>query len=69
MCDNDDDGDDNNGIIQSFMLTDKDDEILAGQAGIASYHLTESEAEEGINALSGPFTRYENLMGSLGTNR
>jgi gliding motility-associated-like protein len=56
LCDNDDDGEDNNGFVQTFMLTDKDTEILNGQTGIVSYHYTQADAQSGSNPIASPFT-------------
>jgi gliding motility-associated-like protein len=56
LCDNDDDGEDNNGFVQTFMLTDKDAEILDGQTGIVSYHYTQADAQSGSNPIASPFT-------------
>jgi gliding motility-associated-like protein len=55
LCDNDDDGEDNNGFVQTFMLTDKDAEILDGQTGIVSYHFTQADAQSGSNPIASPF--------------
>jgi len=63
-CDDIDDGEDNNGYVQSFMLSDKDAEILNGQAATVSYHYTQEDALEGTNALSSPF---ENTIPSVQT--
>jgi gliding motility-associated-like protein len=56
LCDNSNDGEDANGFVQSFMLTDMDAVILNGQTGIVSYHRTQAEAESGTNAIASPFT-------------
>jgi len=55
LCDNIDDGEDSNGVVQTFMLTDKDAEILNGQAATVSYHFTQAEAISGSNPISSPF--------------
>jgi hypothetical protein len=56
LCDDSNDGEDANGFVQSFMLTDMDAVILNGQTGIVSYHRTQAEAESGTNAIASPFT-------------
>jgi gliding motility-associated-like protein len=56
LCDDNSDGEDANGFVQSFMLTDMDAVILNGQTGIVSYHRTQAEAESGTNAIESPFT-------------
>ena len=51
LCDNDLDSDDTNGFV-NFTLNTRNNDILQGQTGIiVTYHLLQSEAEQGINAL------------------
>ena len=51
ICDNDSDG------IETFNLTDIEPSILNGQLGISvTYHLTQSDADTGLNALNPNFT-------------
>jgi gliding motility-associated-like protein len=54
LCDDDADGDDTNGIVQSFVLSTKDADILGGQDPAdftVSYYLTAADADSGTNAL------------------
>ena len=52
LCDNNVDGDDTNGFV-NFVLNSKNAEVLNGQTGlVVSYHLLQSEAQQGINPLS-----------------
>lgn len=47
-CDNDDDGNDTNGIVQDFLLSTKDDEILGSldpTQYTVSYHLSANDAD------------------------
>jgi len=57
LCDDTEDGEDNNGYVQSFMLTDKDAEIIEsiGIAATITYHFSLSDAEAGANPISSPF--------------
>ena len=49
--------DDNNDGLTEFILTDKDDEIIAGEPGVAiTYHELETDAEIGVNPLTSPYT-------------
>ena len=44
--------DDNNDGLAEFILTDKDDEIIDGEPGVAiSYHESELDAENGVNPI------------------
>ena len=44
--------DDNNDGLAEFILTDKDDEIINGDPGVAiSYHESELDAENGVNPI------------------
>ncbi|WP_262734070.1 hypothetical protein, partial [Gaetbulibacter sp. NE] len=50
VCDDDNDG------FASFTLTLKDAEVLGGQTGMTvTYHETQSDADNGVNALSSPY--------------
>jgi gliding motility-associated-like protein len=54
LCDDNVDGDDTNGIVQSFVLSTKDADILGGQNPAdftVSYYLNPTDAENGTNAL------------------
>lgn len=54
LCDDDTDGDDTNGIVQSFILSTKDGDILGGQDPTqftVSYYLDPTDAQAGTNAL------------------
>ena len=61
FCDDDIDGDDTNGFIQSFLLSSKDAEILGtldpAQFEV-SYHLNEADAQTGANPIdkNNPYT-------------
>ncbi|MDB4591068.1 T9SS type B sorting domain-containing protein [Flavobacteriaceae bacterium] len=49
--------DDNNDGLTEFILTDKDDEIIAGEPGVAiTYHELVTDAETGANPLTSPYT-------------
>ncbi|AXT19282.1 gliding motility-associated C-terminal domain-containing protein [Flavobacteriaceae bacterium AU392] len=51
LCDDDDDGDDTNGIGVTFDLTTKTNEVLGAQAAIdfnVTYYLTQADADAGI---------------------
>ena len=49
--------DDNNDGLAEFILTDKDDEIIAGEPGVAiTYHELVTDAETGVNPLTSPYT-------------
>ena len=53
-CDNDTDGDDTSGQVQSFDLSTKDNDILGGQDPTifeVSYHLSASDAEDNLNPI------------------
>lgn len=52
-CDNDDDGDDTNGIIQSFDLISKRTEILAGRA-LEDYEITFHRSQEDADSGNEP---------------
>ncbi|WP_298778022.1 T9SS type B sorting domain-containing protein [uncultured Polaribacter sp.] len=59
LCDDANDGDATNGIVQSFDLESQNTTILNGQSSTnftVTYHLTASEANTGNNPLSSPFT-------------
>lgn len=59
LCDDITDGFNRNGIVQRFNLNSKNAEILNGLSPtqfIVTYHLTISEANNGVNALSSPYT-------------
>lgn len=57
LCDDNNDGDDTNGFVQSFILNSKDAEIINGQAGMSvSYHLNPGDASTGANPLASPYT-------------
>jgi gliding motility-associated-like protein len=59
VCDDDNDG------FASFDLTLKDAEVLGAQVGMTvSYHETQSDADNGINALGNP---YNNIVPSVQT--
>ena len=70
LCDNGDDGEDSNGVVQTFILGDKDAEILNGIAPTAatvSYHFTQADAESGANAIASdqPFTNTDPFVQTL----
>ena len=49
--------DDNNDGLAEFILTDKDDEIINGEPGVAiTYHESELDAENAANPLISPYT-------------
>ncbi|MCP4485557.1 MAG: hypothetical protein GY823_13540, partial [Flavobacteriaceae bacterium] len=49
--------DDNNDGLAEFILTDKDDEIIDGEPGVAiTYHELVTDAETGVNPLTSPYT-------------
>ena len=49
--------DDNNDGLAEFILTDKDDEIIAGEPGVAiTYHELETRCRDGVNPLTSPYT-------------
>ncbi|NQY07290.1 MAG: iron-regulated protein FrpC, partial [Flavobacteriaceae bacterium] len=57
LCDDNDDGDNTNGFIQSFILPSKSAEIINGQADMAvTYHLSAADATAGVNPLASPYT-------------
>ena len=59
ICDDDNDGDDLNGFVQSINLESQTSDILGGQdPGIFSvtYHESASDATNGINAITSPFS-------------
>ena len=64
ICDNDSDGDDTNGFVQSFLLSTKDAEILGSldpNQFTVSYHLNETDAQSGTNAID-KFNPYTNIQ-------
>ena len=68
-CDNDNDGDAFNGIIQDFDLTVQTATILGSQNASdfsVTYHTSESEAQQGINAIINP-AAYENSVANQQT--
>lgn len=59
ICDDDDDGDDTNGFIQSIDLETQTATILGGQDPgdfTVTYHESTADATSGANALGSPFT-------------
>ncbi|MGO3810514.1 choice-of-anchor L domain-containing protein [Mesonia sp.] len=47
---------DNDGFYNQFILTDKDDEITGGNPAVTvSYHLTQSDADNGVSAVNSPY--------------
>jgi hypothetical protein len=59
LCDDLTDGDNRNGIVQSFNLNSKNAEILNGISPtqfIVSYHLNLTDANNGVNSLASPYT-------------
>jgi len=58
-CDNDNDGSDQNGLIQSFDLESQTSSILGAQDPndfSVSYHISQADATSGTNAVSSPFS-------------
>lgn len=68
VCDGDNDG------IKSFDLKQKDSEVLGDQAGLGftvTYHLTQSDADNNINAITGAYRNTANpqtLFYRIGNN-
>ena len=57
LCDNNDDGDDLNGFVQTFNLTTKDVEIINGQANmVVSYHTNLLDATNNTNPIVGLYS-------------
>lgn len=59
LCDDLNDGDHRNGIVQSFNLNSKNTEILNGLSPtqfMVTYHLNLADADNGINSLASPYT-------------
>jgi len=51
---------DNDGFYNQFMLTDKDAEITNNNPDVTvSYHLTQSDADNGVGAISTPYANVE----------
>ncbi|KOY53208.1 T9SS type B sorting domain-containing protein [Polaribacter dokdonensis] len=59
-CDNDDDGDDANGIIQTIDLDSKIPEVLGASRNVSdfnvTFHSSQAEATSGANPLASPYT-------------
>ena len=59
-CDNDDDGDDANGIIQTIDLNSKITEVLGASRNVSdfnvTFHSSQAEATSGANPLASPYT-------------
>lgn len=59
-CDNDDDGDDANGIIQTIDLDSKIPEVLGASRNVSdfnvTFHISQAEATSGANPLASPYT-------------
>ena len=69
LCDNDNDGNDTDGIVQDFLLSTKDSEILTGldaSAYTVSYHLTSNDANSNTNAID-KSSLYENIVANVQT--
>lgn len=59
LCDDLTDGDNRNGIVQSFNLNSKNAEILNGISPtqfLVTYHLNLADANSGVNSLASPYT-------------
>ena len=69
FCDNDDDGDDINGIVQGFLLSNKDSEILGSldpTQYTVSYHLSANDADTNTDPID-KTVLYENVVPNLQT--
>ena len=59
-CDNDDDGDDANGIIQTIDLNSKIPEVLGASRNVSdfnvTFHISQADATSGDNSLASPYT-------------